>query len=38
MGCHHADQVITPNMDRFAEESVDFCHAYSTYPLCSAAA
>ena len=35
MGCHHADQVITPNMDRFAEESVDFCHAYSTYPLCS---
>lgn len=35
MGCHHADQVITPNMDAFAKESMDFCHAYSTFPLCS---
>ena len=35
LGCHHADQVMTPNMDRFAAESQRFCHAYSTFPLCS---
>ena len=35
MGCHHADQVTTPNMDRFAGEGMDFSRAYSTYPLCS---
>lgn len=35
MGCAHADQVITPNMDGFAEESLCFEHAYSTFPLCS---
>ena len=35
VGCHGADQVVTPNMDRFAAESMDFTHAYSTFPLCS---
>ena len=35
IGCHHGDQVVTPNMDRFAAESMDFTHAYSTFPLCS---
>ncbi|MDO5415700.1 MAG: sulfatase [Lachnospiraceae bacterium] len=35
VGCHHADQVITPCMDRFASESMCFSHAYSTFPLCS---
>lgn len=33
--CHHGDQVITPNMDRFAKESMRFTSAYSTFPLCS---
>lgn len=35
LGCHHADQVVTPWMDRFAGESMRFTHAYSTFPLCS---
>lgn len=35
LGCHHADQVVTPWFDRFAEESMCFSHAYSTFPLCS---
>lgn len=35
VGCHNSDQVVTPNMDRFAAESMDFTHAYSTFPLCS---
>lgn len=35
LGCHHADQVVTPCMDRFAEESMRVSHAYSTFPLCS---
>lgn len=35
LGCHQADQVITPCMDRFAGESMRFTHAYSTFPLCS---
>lgn len=35
VGCNHADQVITPWMDRFAAESMCFSHAYSTFPLCS---
>ncbi len=35
LGCHHADQVVTPNFDQFASESMCFSHAYSTFPLCS---
>lgn len=35
MGWVHEDQVLTPNMDRFAEESLCFEHAYSTFPLCT---
>jgi arylsulfatase A-like enzyme len=29
------DTVITPNMDSFAKESLNFTNAISTYPLCS---
>lgn len=29
------DQVITPNIDAFAQESAWFANAYSTFPLCS---
>ncbi|MEG2700113.1 MAG: sulfatase [Hungatella sp.] len=35
LGYHKEDQVCTPWMDRFAEESMCFSHAYSTFPLCS---
>lgn len=35
MGCVHADQVVTPNMDAFAGESLCFDNAYSTFPLCT---
>ena len=35
LGCHHADQVVTPWLDRFSEECARFFHAYSTFPLCS---
>lgn len=35
MGHVGADQVKTPNMDRFAQESVDCTEAISTFPLCS---
>lgn len=35
MGCVHADQAVTPNMDDFARESLCFENAYSTFPLCT---
>lgn len=35
MGCVGQDQACTPNMDRFAQESLCFEHAYSTFPLCT---
>lgn len=35
VGCHGADQVLTPCIDRFAAESMRFTNAYSTFPLCS---
>ena len=35
MGYVKEDQVITPNIDRFAGESMCFSNAYSTFPLCS---
>lgn len=35
IGYAQADQVLTPNMDVFAEESCCFEHAYSTFPLCT---
>lgn len=35
IGYARADQVLTPNMDVFAEESRCFEHAYSTFPLCT---
>lgn len=35
MGCVHGDQAVTPNMDVFAQESLCFENAYSTFPLCT---
>lgn len=35
MGRVHQDQAVTPNMDRFAGESLCFENAYSTFPLCT---
>ena len=35
MGCAEGDQVLTPNMDAFAKESLCFENAYSTFPLCT---
>lgn len=35
MGSVHQDQAVTPNIDQFAEESLCFEHAYSTFPLCT---
>lgn len=34
-GYQNMDQVVTPNIDSFAEESMRFTNAYSTFPLCS---
>lgn len=35
LGCMHADPVITPNFDRFADEALVLTHAVSNYPVCS---
>lgn len=35
IGAAGEDRVLTPNMDRFAGESLGFDNAVSTYPLCS---
>jgi len=35
MGFINQDPVITPNLDRFAKESIVFTQAVSNYPLCS---
>lgn len=35
MGYAKEDPVITPNMDRFCEESCYADHAFSTFPVCS---
>jgi arylsulfatase A-like enzyme len=35
LGFMKEDPVITPNLDRFAGESVAFTHAVSNYPVCS---
>lgn len=35
LGCMDADPVITPNIDRFAEQSVVCTNAVSNYPVCS---
>lgn len=35
MGFLGEDPVITPNLDRFSEQSVVFTHAVSNYPVCS---
>jgi arylsulfatase A-like enzyme len=35
MGFMHADPVLTPNLDRFAAQSVVFSNAVSNYPVCS---
>jgi arylsulfatase A-like enzyme len=35
LGFLKEDPVVTPRLDRFAEESVVFTHAVSNYPVCS---
>lgn len=35
VGYRFEDAVLTPNIDRFAKESVVFDHGISTFPLCS---
>ncbi|MSS07237.1 sulfatase [Clostridium sp. WB02_MRS01] len=35
IGYMNMDQVVTPNIDSFAQESMRFTNAYSTFPLCS---
>lgn len=35
IGALGSDQAVTPNIDRFSEESVCCTNAYSTFPLCS---
>ena len=35
VGAAGEDPVATPNMDRFAQESMSCTNAISTYPLCS---
>lgn len=35
VGFMNEDQVLTPNMDKFAKESMAFDNAISTFPLCS---
>ncbi len=35
VGYQNMDQVVTPSIDSFAEESMRFTNAYSTFPLCS---
>ncbi len=35
LGCMGEDPVITPNLDRFAQESLLFTHAISNRPVCS---
>jgi len=35
VGCMRQDPVVTPNLDRFASESLVLTHAVSNFPLCS---
>jgi len=35
IGFMNQDPVVTPNLDRFASESIVFTHAVSNYPVCS---
>jgi len=35
LGCMNADPVRTPNLDRFAAQSLVLTHAVSNYPVCS---
>jgi len=36
LACYGEQQVKTPNLDRFAQQSMRFTHAYTTGPVCSA--
>ena len=35
LGCDGNRQIITPNVDRFAEQSLRFTHCISPYPVCT---
>lgn len=35
LGCYGNEQVISPNIDRFAEESIRFDHCVSSQPVCT---
>ena len=35
LGCYGDADAITPNIDRLAEESIRFTHAFATSPVCS---
>ncbi|MCL5270221.1 MAG: sulfatase [bacterium] len=35
LGCYGNDQIITPNLDRFAAEGVRFTQCVSQYPICT---
>jgi len=35
LGCYGNRQIITPNVDRFAEQSLRFTHCISPYPVCT---
>src|SRR3569623_76272 len=36
LACYGEAEVKTPNLDRFARQSIRFTHAYTTGPVCSA--
>lgn len=35
LGCYGDDYAITPNLDRLADESLQYSHAFATAPVCS---
>lgn len=35
LGCYGNKQIITPNLDKFAEEGVRFTHCFSNSPVCT---
>lgn len=35
LGCYGNDQIITPNLDKFATEGVRFTHCFSNSPVCT---
>ena len=35
LGCYGNSQIITPNLDKFAEEGLRFTHTFSNSPICT---